>query len=109
MVEKNLTCGACRADLTGEWRVVKVQQEPEEDWKSLVLAGLHPTIILEIAPKALAFHYGQVQLECKFVQDKLKRANKRLATSRTITRRSWSKCSYASRNYSYKLLSSRGK
>ena len=78
MVEKNLTCGACRADLTGEWRVVKVQQEPVEEWKSLVLAGLHPTIILEIATKALAFHYGQVQLECKFVQDKVKRANKRL-------------------------------
>lgn len=78
MVADNLTCGACRTNLTGDWRVVQVDQAPVNEWRALVLAGLHPTIILEVATKALAFHYHQVQLEARYIQDRMKRVNQRL-------------------------------
>merc|ERR1719319_1099014 len=78
MVADNLTCGACRTNLSGDWRVVQVDQAPVNEWRALVLAGLHPTIILEVATKALAFHYHQVQLEARYIQDRMKRVNQRL-------------------------------
>ena len=44
----------------------------------MVLTGLRPSIILDVAARALAFHYGQVQMEEEFVQDEIDRKKKQL-------------------------------
>ncbi|KAK3753809.1 hypothetical protein QZH41_018473, partial [Actinostola sp. cb2023] len=53
--QKGYFCPACEANLSGKYDVVRVELQPSEQYKSMVLAGQRPEIIMEIASRALSF------------------------------------------------------
>ncbi|CAN9162433.1 unnamed protein product [Alternaria sp. RS040] len=57
------TCPACNASLHNPDDVVVTGLSPSEDYKTSVLSGLSPTIIMECASRALAFHSYQTSQE----------------------------------------------
>ncbi|KAF2034866.1 hypothetical protein EK21DRAFT_97095 [Setomelanomma holmii] len=57
------TCPACGAPLHNPDDVVAAGLNPSEDYKTSVLSGLSPTIIMECASRGLAFHSYQTSQE----------------------------------------------
>ncbi|KAE8851708.1 hypothetical protein HRS9122_01995 [Pyrenophora teres f. teres] len=57
------TCPACSASLHNPDDVVIADLKPSEDYKTSVLSGLSPTIIMECASRGLAFHNYQTSQE----------------------------------------------
>ncbi|KAF1840996.1 uncharacterized protein K460DRAFT_359534 [Cucurbitaria berberidis CBS 394.84] len=57
------TCPACNASLHNPDDVVIAGLNPSEDYKTSVLSGLSPTIIMECASRGLAFHSYQTSQE----------------------------------------------
>jgi hypothetical protein len=57
------TCPACSASLHNPDDVVVAGLNPSEDYKTSVLSGLSPTIIMECASRGLAFHSYQTSQE----------------------------------------------
>jgi hypothetical protein len=49
------SCPACHVSLTNPDDVVVTNLNPTEDYKTSVLSGLHPNIIMECAGRALSF------------------------------------------------------
>ncbi|XP_023232838.1 E3 ubiquitin-protein ligase CCNB1IP1-like isoform X1 [Centruroides sculpturatus] len=64
--EKAFICPACDSQLPGKFDVVRVDLNPSEQYKSMVLAGQKPDIILEICSKAIAFWTYQIHQEIMF-------------------------------------------
>ena len=61
-------CTACDGQLSNPEDVVGVNLSPSEDYKSCVLSGLSPTVILECAGRALSFWAYQTNSEmCVFL------------------------------------------
>jgi hypothetical protein len=56
-------CPACSASLHNPDDVVIAGLNPSEDYKTSVLSGLSPTIIMECASRGLAFHSYQTSQE----------------------------------------------
>lgn len=56
-------CPACETHLTNPDDVVVTQLNPTEDYKTSVLSGLSPSIIMECAGRGLAFHSYQTTQE----------------------------------------------
>ncbi|XP_019855434.1 PREDICTED: E3 ubiquitin-protein ligase CCNB1IP1-like [Amphimedon queenslandica] len=48
-------CPACETQLPGNHDITRVDLQPPEEYKSMVLAGLRPEIIMEIAARGLSF------------------------------------------------------
>lgn len=48
------TCPACRQPLSGS-EVCEQLLHPSEEWKSVALSGLSPTVVMECAGRALSF------------------------------------------------------
>ncbi|KXS10383.1 hypothetical protein M427DRAFT_508707, partial [Gonapodya prolifera JEL478] len=60
-----LVCPACETSLSQPDDIVTSELNPSEDYKSSVLAGLRPEVIMDIASRGLAFWTYQVtQGEC---------------------------------------------
>lgn len=57
------TCPACNAELQNPDDVVVAGLNPSEDYKTSVLSGLSPAIIMECASRSLAFHSYQTSQE----------------------------------------------
>ncbi|KAI4611037.1 uncharacterized protein J4E87_010640 [Alternaria ethzedia] len=57
------TCPACNSSLHNPDDVVVAGLNPSEDYKTSVLSGLSPTIIMECASRGLAFHSYQTSQE----------------------------------------------
>lgn len=57
------TCPACDAQLQNPDDVVVADLNPSEDYKTSVLSGLGPTMIMECASRGLAFHNYQTSQE----------------------------------------------
>ncbi|CAO2650602.1 Nn.00g018940.m01.CDS01 [Neocucurbitaria sp. VM-36] len=57
------TCPACSASLHNPDDVVIAGLNPAEDYKTSVLSGLSPTVIMECASRALSFHSYQTSQE----------------------------------------------
>lgn len=53
-------CPACSSMLSGKLDVLRTEMAPSEQYKSMVLVGLPPDVILDISHKALAFWIYQV-------------------------------------------------
>jgi len=66
----NRTCPACHAYLPNPDDTLIVDLNPSEDYKSIVLLGLHPTAIMECAARALAFWFYQCSQEM-YLKDNL--------------------------------------
>ncbi|KAH9853827.1 hypothetical protein C2E23DRAFT_96875 [Lenzites betulinus] len=61
-------CPACETSLTEPDDVVVCSLHPSNDYKTSVLSGLNPTIILEICSRALSFWQYQLHQEQSFQQ-----------------------------------------
>ncbi|KAH9843692.1 uncharacterized protein C8Q71DRAFT_696526 [Rhodofomes roseus] len=59
-------CPACETSLTEPDDVVVCSLHPSNDYKTSVLSGLNPTIILEICSRAMSFWQYQVHQEASF-------------------------------------------
>ncbi|XP_057317494.1 E3 ubiquitin-protein ligase CCNB1IP1-like [Hydractinia symbiolongicarpus] len=60
---KSFVCPACDTNLNGKHDIVRHELQPNEQYKSMILAGLKPEIIMEIASRAIAFWTYQAQQE----------------------------------------------
>jgi len=60
---KSLVCPACDAKLNGKHDIVRHDLKPSEQYKSMILAGLKPETIMEIASRAISFWTYQAQQE----------------------------------------------
>ncbi|EGG02442.1 uncharacterized protein MELLADRAFT_110150 [Melampsora larici-populina 98AG31] len=72
-------CPACGTSLSEPEDVVCTSLNPSADYKASVLAGLAPSIILEIASRALNFWTYQQSMEAAFQHMVLKQAHERAA------------------------------
>ncbi|EMD41106.1 hypothetical protein CERSUDRAFT_45072 [Gelatoporia subvermispora B] len=72
-------CPACETSLTEPDDVVVCSLHPSNDYKTSVLSGLNPAIILEICSRAMSFWQYQVQQEHSFQQAVLRNINEKNA------------------------------
>ncbi|KAI0786410.1 hypothetical protein C8Q75DRAFT_271882 [Abortiporus biennis] len=72
-------CPACETSLTEPDDVVVCSLHPSNDYKTSVLSGLSPTIILEICSRAMSFWQYQVHQEHSFQQTVLRNINEKCA------------------------------
>lgn len=63
---KALVCPACESSLNQPDDIVMTELSPSEDYKSSVLAGLRPEIIMDICTRAISFYSYQTQQEANF-------------------------------------------
>ncbi|KAI6047097.1 hypothetical protein EDC04DRAFT_585983 [Pisolithus marmoratus] len=72
-------CPACESSLTEPDDVVVCSLHPTDDYKTSVLSGLSPSIIMEICSRALSFWQYQVHQESSFQQAVSRNLNDRNA------------------------------
>ncbi|KAI9489655.1 hypothetical protein BDB00DRAFT_770240, partial [Zychaea mexicana] len=58
-----LVCPACSTSLTQSDDIVVTQLNPSEEYKSSILAGLRPDVIMDISSRAIAFYFYQTSQE----------------------------------------------
>jgi E3 ubiquitin-protein ligase CCNP1IP1 len=61
--DRRTTCTACNGDLSKPDDAVIAVLDPSEDYKTSVLSGLSPNIIMECAGRALSFWAYQTTQE----------------------------------------------
>ncbi|XP_059806711.1 E3 ubiquitin-protein ligase CCNB1IP1 [Hypanus sabinus] len=71
-------CPACKSALAGKLDIVRTELSPTEEYKAMVLAGLRPEIILDIASRALAFWTYQIHQERMYQEYAYSKAEGRL-------------------------------
>ncbi|KAL5477754.1 hypothetical protein EMCRGX_G024592 [Ephydatia muelleri] len=52
---KQSTCPACNTELPGKLDIVRVDLQPSDQYKSMVIAGQKPEVIMEICSRAMSF------------------------------------------------------
>lgn len=52
---KAYTCPACESSLSGTFDIIRIDLHPSDQYKSMVLAGQKPEIIMEVCTRALSF------------------------------------------------------
>ncbi|KAI6035468.1 hypothetical protein F5J12DRAFT_710283 [Pisolithus orientalis] len=72
-------CPACESSLTEPDDVVVCSLHPTDDYKTSVLSGLSPSIIMEICSRALSFWQYQIHQESSFQQAVSRNLNDRNA------------------------------
>jgi len=72
-------CPACETSLTEPDDVVVCSLNPTNDYKTSVLSGLSPSLILEICSRALSFWQYQIHQENSYQHSVLKYANEKNA------------------------------
>lgn len=69
-VSKNVvTCPACNTELSEKFDIVQADLNPSEGFKSIVLAGLKPDIIMDVAMRAISFWNYQIKEETRYHQN----------------------------------------
>ncbi|KAI8146516.1 hypothetical protein BJV82DRAFT_598819 [Fennellomyces sp. T-0311] len=58
-----LVCPACNTALTQNDDIVVTQLNPSEEYKSSILSGLRPDVVMDISSRAIAFYYYQTSQE----------------------------------------------
>ncbi|KAK3834963.1 MAG: hypothetical protein J3R72DRAFT_424454 [Linnemannia gamsii] len=61
-----LVCPACETSLTQQDDIVFVDLKPSQEYRSSILSGLHPEIIMEICTRAISFWTYQTSQEAKY-------------------------------------------
>ncbi|XP_063955364.1 E3 ubiquitin-protein ligase CCNB1IP1-like [Lytechinus pictus] len=74
---KKALCPACDNNLPGKFDVIRIDLSPSEQYKSMVLAGQRPEIILEVCSRALAFWTYQIEQERTYQDYVSKKAKER--------------------------------
>ncbi|KAH8925102.1 hypothetical protein BT69DRAFT_1216975 [Atractiella rhizophila] len=72
-------CPACETALTEQDDIVSTTLNPTNDYKTSVLSGLSPAIILDVANRAMNFWSYQMSQESTFQQILLKSSQERVA------------------------------
>ncbi|CDW57646.1 zf-RING 5 domain containing protein [Trichuris trichiura] len=57
---KKLACPACDAGLPGKFDIFRINMNPTEQFKSMVLAGQNPETIFEVCSRAMSFWNYQI-------------------------------------------------
>ncbi|GAB1608596.1 E3 ubiquitin-protein ligase CCNB1IP1, partial [Argonauta hians] len=52
---KAYSCPACESSLSGSFDIIRIDLQPSDQYKSMVLAGQKPEVIMEICTRALSF------------------------------------------------------
>ncbi|KAF9937940.1 hypothetical protein BGZ67_000712 [Mortierella alpina] len=80
-----LVCPACETSLTKQDDIVFVELNPSQEYRSSILSGLSPEVIMEICTRAISFWTYQTSQEAKFqemaqrtLEDKLSLVEKQL-------------------------------
>ncbi|ORY13512.1 hypothetical protein BCR34DRAFT_441527, partial [Clohesyomyces aquaticus] len=76
----NRSCPACGTELANPDDVVVAGLNPTEDYKTSVLSGLNPTIIMECASRGLAFYSYQASQEIVYQEHSVKKITERYAS-----------------------------
>ncbi|XP_072448691.1 E3 ubiquitin-protein ligase CCNB1IP1 [Chiloscyllium punctatum] len=71
-------CPACKSALAGKLDIVRTELSPSEEYKAMVLSGLRPELILDIASRALAFWTYQIHQERLYQEYAYSKAESRL-------------------------------
>ncbi|CAH0405537.1 unnamed protein product [Chilo suppressalis] len=76
--ENSLTCPACGNELRDKFDVIQADLKPTETFKSIVLAGLKPDTIMDVAMRAMSFWSYQVEQETLYQESMAKHAREKL-------------------------------
>ncbi|KAJ2947679.1 hypothetical protein O0L34_g9444 [Tuta absoluta] len=76
--ENSLTCPACGSELRDKFDVIQADLKPGETFKSIVLAGMKPDTIMDIAMRAISFWSYQVEQETLYQESMAKHAREKL-------------------------------
>ncbi|XP_046961646.1 E3 ubiquitin-protein ligase CCNB1IP1-like [Vanessa cardui] len=76
--ENSLTCPACGSELRDKFDVIQADLKPSETFKSIVLAGMKPDIIMDIAMRAMSFWSYQVEQETLYQESVAKHSKDKL-------------------------------
>lgn len=76
--ENSLTCPACGSELRDKFDVIQADLKPTETFKSIVLAGLKPDVIMDVAMRAMSFWSYQVEQETLFQESTAKHSKEKL-------------------------------
>lgn len=76
--ENSLTCPACGSELRDKFDVIQADLNPSETFKSIVLAGLKPDIIMDVTMRAMSFWSYQVEQETLYQEGLAKHAKEKL-------------------------------
>lgn len=76
--ENSMTCPACGSELRDKFDVIQADLKPNETFKSIVLAGLKPDTIMDIAMRAMSFWSYQVEQETLYQESLAKHAREKL-------------------------------
>lgn len=73
-----MTCPACGDELRDKFDVIQADLRPGETFKSIVLAGMKPDTIMEIAMRAMSFWSYQVEQETLYQESLAKHSREKL-------------------------------
>ena len=73
VMEDSMQCLACMSDLRGDWRMHRTNLQPEDRFRSMVLAGLSPPVIMDIASRAVRFHQHLLTQEVNYLSARVER------------------------------------
>lgn len=73
-----MTCPACGSELRDKFDVIQADLKPSETFKSIVLAGMKPDTIMDIAMRAMSFWSYQVEQETLYQESVAKHSREKL-------------------------------
>ncbi|XP_045524678.1 E3 ubiquitin-protein ligase CCNB1IP1-like [Pieris brassicae] len=76
--ENSLTCPACGNELRDKFDVIQADLKPSETFKSIVLAGLKPDTIMDVAMRAMSFWSYQIEQETLYQETLAKHSKEKL-------------------------------
>ncbi|XP_063616178.1 E3 ubiquitin-protein ligase CCNB1IP1-like [Cydia splendana] len=77
-IENSLNCPACGNELRDKFDVIQADLRPSETFKSIVLAGMRPDTIMDIAMRAMSFWSYQVEQETLYQEGLAKHMREKL-------------------------------
>lgn len=82
--ENALTCPACGTELRDKFDVIQADLKPGETFRSIVLAGMRPDTIMDIAMRAMSFWSYQVEQETLYQENIAKHTREKLQSMEEI-------------------------
>lgn len=76
--ENSLICPACGTELHDKFDVIEADLNPSETFKSIVLAGMKPDTIMDIAMRSMSFWSYQVEQETLYQETLAKHSTEKL-------------------------------
>ncbi|GBP44620.1 E3 ubiquitin-protein ligase CCNB1IP1 [Eumeta japonica] len=77
-VDNTMTCPACNSELRDKFDVIQADLNPGETFKSIVLAGMKPDMIMDVAMRAMSFWSYQVEQETLYQESLVKHVRNKL-------------------------------